>query len=197
MNVRLQQFLSAENISQAQFADSIGVARASVSHILAGRNKPGWDFITATMRRYPDLNIEWLLDGRGKMYRTASERALPDPMPPARDSLPRSPQPATVSGDDSRVPDNLGEEDEDFLLDFGVTPAEEPSKNTGTARQSPENPDSDPRNTTPATARTASAPGSEPSAPFPNAAATAPAPKREISKVIVFFNDGRFEEMCR
>ena len=45
MNTRLQQFLSAENISQSQFADTIGVARASVSHILAGRNKPGFDFL--------------------------------------------------------------------------------------------------------------------------------------------------------
>ena len=45
MNTRLEQFLAAENISQSQFADTIDVARASVSHILAGRNKPGWDFL--------------------------------------------------------------------------------------------------------------------------------------------------------
>lgn len=69
MNDRLQQFLAAENINQAQFADSIGVARASVSHILAGRNKPGYDFLLNMMRRYPELNIEWLLSGTGKMYK--------------------------------------------------------------------------------------------------------------------------------
>ncbi len=69
MNERLIQFLSAENISQAQFADSINVARAGVSHIVAGRNKPGWDFIINTMNRYPTLNIEWLLTGKGKMYK--------------------------------------------------------------------------------------------------------------------------------
>ena len=40
MNRRLLQFLAAENISQAAFADKIHVARASVSHILKGRNKP-------------------------------------------------------------------------------------------------------------------------------------------------------------
>lgn len=70
MNDRLQQFLAAENINQAQFADSIGVARASVSHILAGRNKPGYDFLLNMMRRYPELNIEWLLSGSGKMYKS-------------------------------------------------------------------------------------------------------------------------------
>ena len=70
MNNRLQQFLAAENISQSQFADTINVARASVSHILAGRNKPGWDFLNNMMRHYPNLNIEWLLNGTGKMYKT-------------------------------------------------------------------------------------------------------------------------------
>lgn len=70
MNSRLEQFLAAENISQSQFADTINVARASVSHILAGRNKPGWDFLNSMMEHYPNLNIEWLMNGKGKMYKT-------------------------------------------------------------------------------------------------------------------------------
>lgn len=72
MNTRLQQFLTAENITQAQFADFINVARASVSHILAGRNKPGYDFIVNMMKCYPNLNVEWLLSGKGKMYKTTT-----------------------------------------------------------------------------------------------------------------------------
>ena len=68
MNKRLEQFLKAENISQSQFADSIGVARASVSHILAGRNKPGFDFLVSMSRQYPALNLEWLITGKGKMF---------------------------------------------------------------------------------------------------------------------------------
>lgn len=71
MNTRLQQFLAAENISQAQFAETIGVARASVSHILSGRNKPGFDFLESMVRHYPSLNFEWLLTGQGKMYNNA------------------------------------------------------------------------------------------------------------------------------
>lgn len=71
MNQRLQQFINAENISQSQFADNIGVARASVSHIIAGRNKPGFDFILGMTRAYPALNVDWLITGKGKMYRQA------------------------------------------------------------------------------------------------------------------------------
>ena len=73
MNRRLQQFLTAENISQSQFADTIGVARASVSHIIAGRNKPGFDFIENMSKRYPTLNLEWLIMGKGKMYKSQGE----------------------------------------------------------------------------------------------------------------------------
>lgn len=69
MNQRLQQFLAAENISQAQFADTIEVARASVSHVLAGRNKPGYEFIKSIADSYPQLNLEWLISGKGKMYK--------------------------------------------------------------------------------------------------------------------------------
>ena len=69
MNTRLKQFLAAENISQSQFADTINVVRASVSHVLSGRNNPGYDFIKAIMNAYPTLNIEWLMLGKGKMYK--------------------------------------------------------------------------------------------------------------------------------
>ena len=69
MNTRLKQFLAAENISQAQFADNINVVRASVSHVLSGRNNPSYEFIRSIMLKYPNLNIEWLMFGKGKMYK--------------------------------------------------------------------------------------------------------------------------------
>ena len=72
MNTRLKQFIAAENITQAQLADTINVVRASVSHILAGRNKPSYEFISGLMRHYPNLNMEWLMFGKGKMYKNAS-----------------------------------------------------------------------------------------------------------------------------
>lgn len=72
MNTRLKQFLAAENITQAQFADSINVVRASVSHVLSGRNNPSFDFIKAMMQQYPNLNIDWLMFGKGKMYKDST-----------------------------------------------------------------------------------------------------------------------------
>lgn len=68
MNIRISQFLNAENITQSQFADTIGVARASISHIISGRNKPSYDFISSVMKHYPRLNPQWLILGKGRMY---------------------------------------------------------------------------------------------------------------------------------
>ena len=76
MNTRLKQFIAAENITQAQLADTLNVVRASVSHILAGRNKPGYDFICGLMTHYPNLNIEWLMFGKGKMYKIQEQQPI-------------------------------------------------------------------------------------------------------------------------
>ena len=77
MNRRLLQFLQAENITQSQFADTLSVARGSVSHILAGRNKPGYDFLESLLLHYPNLNLDWLMTGKGRMYRDAETPEVP------------------------------------------------------------------------------------------------------------------------
>ena len=82
MNTRLKQFLAAENISQSQFADTIKVVRASVSHVLSGRNNPSYEFMRAIMLSYPHLNMEWLMLGKGKMYKDAAAPVMsPAPEP--------------------------------------------------------------------------------------------------------------------
>ncbi len=69
MNSRLQQFLELENLTPARLADMLGVQRSGLSHILSGRNKPGYDFIYKLLTRFPAVNAEWLLTGKGKPYK--------------------------------------------------------------------------------------------------------------------------------
>ena len=76
MDKRLQQFLDAENISQAQLADALGVARAGISHILSGRNKPGFDFLEAMALHFPQISMDWLLTGKGRMYKESGENPV-------------------------------------------------------------------------------------------------------------------------
>lgn len=97
MNKRLQQFLTVENITQSQFAERIGVAKASVSHILAGRNRPGFDFIESMANYYPSLNLEWLITGKGKMFKGQ------EPQPPAQEIIS---QPSDNAKSPARKEDN-------------------------------------------------------------------------------------------
>jgi transcriptional regulator with XRE-family HTH domain len=76
MNERLSAFLRAEQLSPAQFADQMGIQRSGVSHILSGRNKPGFDFFFTFLQKFPAVNLEWLISGRGKMYKDVETKPL-------------------------------------------------------------------------------------------------------------------------
>ena len=71
MDKRLKQFLEAEDLSPAQLAETLDVTRASISHILSGRNRPGFDFLEAFTLHYPQVSMDWLLTGKGRMYKDA------------------------------------------------------------------------------------------------------------------------------
>ncbi|MEG0517438.1 MAG: helix-turn-helix transcriptional regulator [Bacteroidales bacterium] len=69
MNSRLQQFLDLENLTPARLADMLGVQRSGLSHILSGRNKPGYEFINKLLVKFPAISADWLLTGKGKPYK--------------------------------------------------------------------------------------------------------------------------------
>lgn len=79
MTNRLQQFLELENLTPARLADILGVQRSGLSHILSGRNKPGYDFIYKLLVKFPELSADWFLTGKGKPYKQRE----PCPAPPA------------------------------------------------------------------------------------------------------------------
>jgi transcriptional regulator with XRE-family HTH domain len=69
MKDRILEFLRRENKTSAQLAEDIRVQPSGISHILSGRNNPSLDFILKMLEKYPFLSTEWLLFGKGSMYR--------------------------------------------------------------------------------------------------------------------------------
>jgi len=65
---RLKEWMESEDLKSSSFADKIGVNRATISHILSGRNKPSIDFLQKLLRAYPNLNSNWLITGIGYMH---------------------------------------------------------------------------------------------------------------------------------
>jgi len=65
-SLRLNKILEYYDISAATFADKIEVGRSSISHILSGRNKPSLDFVMKVVKKFPEVELYWLLNGKGK-----------------------------------------------------------------------------------------------------------------------------------
>jgi transcriptional regulator with XRE-family HTH domain len=78
MKERLLEFLRAENKSSAQLAEEIGVQPSGISHILSGRNNPSLDFIMKMLEKYQFISTDWLLFGKGSMYKDLKMQTLFD-----------------------------------------------------------------------------------------------------------------------
>lgn len=63
---RLQKVMDYYGESASSFAEKIGVQRSSISHILSGRNKPSLEFVLKTLSSFPEVELYWLLNGKGK-----------------------------------------------------------------------------------------------------------------------------------
>lgn len=77
MKERIQKILQEYNISSTNLADKLNVQRSSISHILSGRNKPGFEFIHKLLKNYPEINARWLILGKGSMYINDNQPSLP------------------------------------------------------------------------------------------------------------------------
>lgn len=62
---RLEIILEYYSLTASSFADKIGVQRSSMSHLLSGRNKPSLDFIMKLVEEFPEVTLEWILNGKG------------------------------------------------------------------------------------------------------------------------------------
>lgn len=62
---RLQKVMDFYGESASSFAEKIGVQRSSISHILSGRNKPSLEFVLKILSSFPEVELYWLLNGKG------------------------------------------------------------------------------------------------------------------------------------
>lgn len=72
MKERLAQFLKLEGLTAVKFAEIMEVQPSSISHLLAGRNKPNFEFISRMLLRFPELNPDWVINGLGEMYKSVN-----------------------------------------------------------------------------------------------------------------------------
>lgn len=83
---RIEKVKDSLGLTARQFAAEIRVQPGTISNMMAGRNNPSLEVMKRIMERYPTLNPEWLIVGKGDMWRTVPgqdpelfDRLAPDP----------------------------------------------------------------------------------------------------------------------
>ncbi|OJX55469.1 MAG: transcriptional regulator [Flavobacterium sp. 38-13] len=94
---RLEKILDYYNLTASSFADKIGVQRSSISHLLSGRNKPSLDFILKILDVFPEIDLYWILNGKGSFPKNNEEYNIA--------------YPPTLSNTDEKQPVNFKKEE--------------------------------------------------------------------------------------
>lgn len=76
---RLKKIMDYHQLTASLFADRVGVQRSSISHILSGRNKPSLDFVLKVTSEFQDVDMYWLLNGKGSFPKSEENNRTATP----------------------------------------------------------------------------------------------------------------------
>jgi predicted transcriptional regulator len=76
LNKRFLFVGEAYGLNRGEYAQKLSVSQGVISHIGSGRNKPGLEMVLTLFERFPEVDPEWLLLGKGEMKR--QKTAIPE-----------------------------------------------------------------------------------------------------------------------
>ena len=71
---RIGEFIKAKEISIRAFELSIGASNGSIGRAIAKNKDIGISWLSIIIDKYPDLNTDWLLTGRGNIFATKTPK---------------------------------------------------------------------------------------------------------------------------
>lgn len=74
---RLQKILSYYALSATAFSEEIDFNRSTISHLLSGRNKPSLEFVMKVLQKFPEVELYWLLNGKGNFPMESNKSSPP------------------------------------------------------------------------------------------------------------------------
>lgn len=66
LSLRIMELVADSGLTKAEFALKTGVTQSVMSHISSGRNKPGTELLITVLEKFPQVNAEWLMLGKGE-----------------------------------------------------------------------------------------------------------------------------------
>lgn len=73
MKEKIVNLMKSEGLTSSRLAEILEIQPSGISHIVSGRNKPGFDLLQKILRRFPQINPDWLLLDSPTMYRDQVE----------------------------------------------------------------------------------------------------------------------------
>ncbi|WP_347374772.1 helix-turn-helix transcriptional regulator [Aequorivita sp. Q41] len=61
----MEKILDYYNLTATAFAEEVDFNRSTISHLLSGRNKPSLEFVMKLLQKFPEVDLNWLLYGKG------------------------------------------------------------------------------------------------------------------------------------
>ena len=75
---RIELLRSKMNMNQRDFAELIGTSQATLSKIIRSKTDPGFKTLKGICENVGNVNMEWLLCGRGEMFKSDNEKPSPE-----------------------------------------------------------------------------------------------------------------------
>ncbi|GAB5399347.1 MAG: helix-turn-helix transcriptional regulator [Aureisphaera sp.] len=82
---RLQKILEFYGLSATAFSEKVAFNRSTISHLLSGRNKPSLEFVMKVLEEFPEVELYWLLNGKGSFPPTSKIEIAEKPVEASED----------------------------------------------------------------------------------------------------------------
>lgn len=80
INKRIIELMVRLEHHKASFARELDVSLPLITHITTGRNKPGLELLQRILTRFEEVNPDWLLLGKGEMFREKPQKVDVTPL---------------------------------------------------------------------------------------------------------------------
>jgi transcriptional regulator with XRE-family HTH domain len=78
---RILKIQKESKLDRKSFCEKLGISPAILSHISSGRNNPSLELIQKIIKQFSDINLDWLLLGKGKMRLADAKESEPEVQP--------------------------------------------------------------------------------------------------------------------
>lgn len=174
---RLLALMQSEGLNAKEFALQVGISAATMSNVINGRNNPSLEVMQKVLNRFRNVSPNWLILGVGSMYleKSNSHGDKSDQNSPQNTDFPGSNDYPAISGANTEF----------------TSPASQATDVRTSGNQI--TPNSDNRSTTNFDINSKSpcaGPNSKHSVPT-----IQPSNSKQVVRVLVFYNDGTFDEL--